>query len=230
MANANGNSSSRQTRRSKDYYLSGGDLYFLVDEVYFRVHRYFFLRENPEFISGLRKADASWREGEGTSESTAYILDDTSASAFEKLLWVFYNPTFSLYDAPLDDWIVIINLAMLWSFTEVKALAFREIEKIDMELVDRIELYQRLKVDYAVLVPLYAKLCEREEMLTTEESVQLGLGTVIRIFQARERLRSGMRSGMKSPLPDNVGQEEVMEVVSDVFNLRNTSECSDYVP
>ncbi len=113
---------------------------------------------------------------------------------------------------------------MLWNFPEVKALAFREIEKIDIELVDRIELYQRLSVDAAVLLPLYAKLCEREEMLTMEESVQLGMATAIHIFHARERLRSGIRSGMKSPLPNDVGQEEVMDVVSDVFNLRNTSE------
>lgn len=88
-----------------------------------------------------------------------------------------------------------------------------------MGLIERIALYQKYRVDPTVLAPLYASLCEREEMPTLEESITLGQETAIRVFQAREWLRNDARGATStmSPLPDGVGQIQVMEIIEEVF-------------
>ncbi len=114
-------------------------------------------------------------------------------------------------------WVAILRLAYDWSFPEVKALAIRELERKTINLVERIILYQECKVDQSLLVPLFAKLCSRDEPLSTEESLRLGVETTVRIFQARERLRSSSLDGLKSPLPNNVDHTNVMQVVEEVW-------------
>ncbi len=114
-------------------------------------------------------------------------------------------------------WVAILRLAYDWSFPEVKALAIRELERKTINLVERIILYQECKVDQSLLVPLFAKLCSRDEPLSTEESLRLGVETTVRIFQARERLRSSSLDGLKSPLPNNVDHTNVMQVIEEVW-------------
>ena len=133
--------------------------------------------------------------------------------------------TFSIYDAKQSDWESIIHLADLWGFPEVKALAIRQLSEIQMDTVDRIVLYKRYHVDPTLLVPEYGKLCQREAILTTKESEALGLETAIKIFQAREKLRSRVafknepNGLLKSPLPGDVGHDKVLEVVVALFKL-----------
>jgi BTB/POZ domain len=84
-----------------EYYLRGGDLHFIVStlkDVYllnlsssqvenyrFRVHSYFFERESVYFQDRLKA-------GDGSSDLNAIQLDGIKSVAFERLLWVFYNP------------------------------------------------------------------------------------------------------------------------------------------
>ncbi|KAK0486261.1 hypothetical protein IW261DRAFT_1549125 [Armillaria novae-zelandiae] len=202
-------------RRHETYYIKGGDVYFLVDECMFRVHRFFFERESSKFRQMFSAPTSPGKEAEGSSPSTAFKLVDITAEDFAQFVWIFYNPRHSLYDACTAVWVNILRLAYDWSFPEVKALALRELERKTIILVDRIILYQECKVDPSLLVPLYGKLCARDEPLTTEESVRLGVETTVRIFRARERLRSSSLDGLKSPLPNNVDQANVMQVVEE---------------
>ncbi|KAK0454518.1 hypothetical protein EV421DRAFT_1757251 [Armillaria borealis] len=204
-------------KKHEAYYLKGGDVYFLVDECLFKVHRYFFERESSKFRQMFGGPTPPGKEPEGSSPSSAFKLSDITAENFAHFVWVFYNPKHSLYDASTAVWVTILRTAYDWSFPEVKALAIRELERKTINLVDRIILYQECKVDPSLLVPLYAKLCSRDEPLNTEESVRLGVETVVRIFQARERLRSSSLDGLKSPLPNNVDQANVMQVVEEVW-------------
>ncbi|KAK0459138.1 uncharacterized protein EV420DRAFT_305017 [Desarmillaria tabescens] len=212
-------------KRHEQYYIKGGDVYFLVEESMFRVHRYFFERESSKFRSMFSSPTAPGKEPEGTSPSTAFRLDDITAENFAHFLWVFYNPRHSLYDASTDVWVAILHTSCLWSFPEVKALAIRELECKTINLVDRIVLYQDYNVDPTVLAPFYARLCSRDEPLTTEESVRLGVETVVRIFHARERLRSSSLDGLKSPLPNGVDLTNVMKVIDEVWGS-NTKRAS----
>ncbi|KAG6872585.1 hypothetical protein C0995_008652 [Termitomyces sp. Mi166 len=190
------------------YYLPGGDIYFLVGNEIFRIHRYFLQRESPVFEKMIESPEVSGSPRTGESESTAIILDVTPA-AFEKLLNVFYNPRFSVYNWSVDDWTTIIELAQKWEFPQVHDLAIRELEKMDISLISRIVLYHRLKLEGTHLLPLYGMLCKRPQALNTQECKAIGLATTVLIFNARERLRARPSDGGMSPLPDELQDDDV---------------------
>jgi hypothetical protein len=95
-----------------------------------------------------------------------------------------------VYDATIEEWTSILDLAHRWGFEEVKALAVRELEKISMEDVDRIVLYHKYFVDRTFLLPRYKALCIRDKSIAVEEGEKLRLETALRIGTAREQVRS----------------------------------------
>ncbi|KAJ6598656.1 hypothetical protein B0H10DRAFT_2323889 [Mycena sp. CBHHK59/15] len=167
----------------KDYFLTGGDLHFIVEESEFCVHRYFFQRESPRF-NALLAPTSPGKVPQGGSKLTAIKLQDVVVKDFERFLWVFYNPTYSLYDATVSDWSCILRLAYDWQFAEVVKLAVRELEKMPMSVVERIVLYQKHHISEDLLVPHYASLCARGYPLDLDESEQLGMTTVVLLNQA----------------------------------------------
>jgi hypothetical protein len=89
-----------------------------------------------------------------------------------------------------------------------------------MSDVKRIKLYTENQVDQNYLVPCYAALCEREEPLTAEEGLDLGMMDVIRIASAREQARSSrLPSGARSPLSPTIRGKDLHEVIRDVFHI-----------
>ncbi|KIY69778.1 hypothetical protein CYLTODRAFT_212527 [Cylindrobasidium torrendii FP15055 ss-10] len=212
-------------KRSSDFFLRGGDLFFLVGDVYYKVNSVFFERESPIFAALVKNWDIPDAQAKGASLSTALILENVSVTQFERFLWVFYNRQFSPYDAPLDAWKDILDLAHRWEFGEVKKLAVRQLHSIrGIHPVDRIVLYKDYDVDEEYIIPLYAKLIVRDEPLSQRESQKLGVDTTVLIFQARERLRTQEQDGLKSPLPTDVNDAEVMRVVAQLFGSDNASE------
>ncbi|KAL1678990.1 hypothetical protein EV122DRAFT_174770, partial [Schizophyllum commune] len=175
-------------RRYDEYYLPGGDLYFLVDRNHFRVHRYFYERESEFFRKILGAPSTPGAERLGTAEN-ALVIDNVSARDFAKFNWVFYNPKYSIYEAPAEDWQAILGLAHRWGFREVHALAVRELEKLELPHIDRIVTYQQYEVNRQLLIPSYAALTEREEPLTVEEGMLMGIETAMTIARARELTR-----------------------------------------
>ncbi|KAJ7099477.1 hypothetical protein B0H15DRAFT_771079, partial [Mycena belliarum] len=176
-------------QRFEDYYLPGGDLYCLVENKLFRLHRYFFERESKFFKVQLAVPATPGGQRIGTADDNAIMLDNVKSADFAKLLWVFYNPKYSLYDATVEDWATILGLAHRWEFAEVKNLAVRELEKLELPDIDRIVLYKKFAVDETYLIPRYTALCERPELLTVEEGLRLGMEIVIPLSRARECAR-----------------------------------------
>jgi hypothetical protein len=128
--------------------------------------------------------------------------------------------TYSLYDATIDDWTTILHLAHKWRFSEVASLAVRELEKADIFDIDRIVLYHKYEVDKTLLVPYYAALCAREQTITYEEGLKLGLETALKLARARECARSEFKSkGGRSPLPDEFKMEDMGSLITDDFEL-----------
>lgn len=135
---------------------------------------------------------------------------------------------YSLYDATVDDWSAILELAHRWGFPQVKALAVRELEKLEMSAIDRIVLYHRYEVDRALLIPRYAALCEREQPLTLEEGTRLGMETTLNIVRARECARSTPSlNGTRSPIPAMIDAEEMGSIIKDLFGILETIRDSD---
>ena len=89
----------------------------------------------------------------------------------------------------MAEWEVILRLADKWTFSEVKNLAVRELEKLTILDVDRIAIYEAHNVDRNLLVPSYSHLCEREEHLKVPEGLRLGMETTLSIANAREVAR-----------------------------------------
>ncbi|KAJ7188850.1 hypothetical protein C8R46DRAFT_1157700 [Mycena filopes] len=211
-------------QRSEKYYIGGGDLYCIAENKLFRVHRYFFERESKYFKEQLAVPATPGAPRLGTADDSAILLDNVRSADFARLLWVFYNPKYSLYDATVDDWSTILELAHRWEFTEVKNLAIRELEKLEIPDIDRIVLYHKFAVDELFLVPRYAALCERPELLTVDEGLRLGMATVIALSRARECSRNGVASGARSPSPGTLGEKELAEIIKDHFNIKPVPE------
>lgn len=145
----------------------------------------------------------------GETDNTPIVLKEVSVEHFAKFLWVFYNPwvlllfkflsdfdrdkslcrVYSVYTATLPEWKGILKLANEYEFPEVKRLAIRELEEFDIPIAERMVLYQTHAVDPVYLVPLYVKLCMRDEGPSDEETEIMGMKTSLIIFRARERLR-----------------------------------------
>ncbi|KAJ7270856.1 hypothetical protein C8J57DRAFT_293239 [Mycena rebaudengoi] len=186
-------------KHHKNYFLTGGDLHFIVEGFEFCVHRYFFVRESPRFQK-LLAVTSPGQAQQGNSHLTAIKLHDVLANDFEKFLWVFYNPTYSLYDATLADWSCILHLAHDWEFGEIVKLAVRELEKNAMSVVERIVLYQAHHVPEDILVPHYAALCARDVPLDLDEAERLGMTTVVLLNQTTHWIRK-RRGGEECAAP-----------------------------
>ncbi|KAF5377710.1 hypothetical protein D9757_009352 [Collybiopsis confluens] len=212
-------------RRHDEYFLIGGDLFFLIEQYHFRVHRYFFERESQYFKLQLANPASPGTIRQGTSESTAIVLDNIKAENFAKLLWVFYNPKYSLYKARVYDWVDIMELAHRWGFHEVMKLATREIERLEMPDIDRVVAYHKFELDRRLLLHRYAALTAREEPLTLEEGNALGMETTVKIFRAREVARAVSTSGgSRDPTIVTLSPEEMQSLVLDLFEITEYSE------
>ncbi|KAJ7890727.1 hypothetical protein B0H13DRAFT_1626243, partial [Mycena leptocephala] len=200
-------------QRFEDYYLLGGDLYCIAENKLFRMHRYFFERESTFFKAQLAIPATPGAPRIGTTDGSAILLDNVRSADFSKLLWMKY----SLYDATVEDWSTILELACRWEFAEVKSLAVRELEKLELPDIDRIVLYHKFAIDQSYLIPRYMALCERPELLTVEEGIWLGMETVISLSRARECARNQATSGGRSPSPATLGGTELTEIIKDHF-------------
>ncbi|KAF9445063.1 hypothetical protein P691DRAFT_676409 [Macrolepiota fuliginosa MF-IS2] len=221
-------SSFRSLTRHDDYYLPGGDLFFLVQHHVFRIHRYFFERESSYFKGKLATPASPGATRQGTSETNAIVLDDVQVHEFARFLWVFYNPKYSLYHTTVADWTAILTLAHRWSFPEVKALAIRELEKQPMPDIDRVVVYQDNEVDRNLLIPRYAALCERDEPITPAEGRRMGIETALTIAQLREVSRRPPID-CRSPAPANFHGLELFSLVRELFGVAVPPE-DDTVP
>ncbi|KAF8341037.1 hypothetical protein F5887DRAFT_428739 [Amanita rubescens] len=199
-------------------YINGGNLHLLVRGVKFRVHSNIFEGGSTKFLPDQTNGHR------GDSDESPIIVDVDPAK-FEKLLWVFYTPKYSMYDASIEDWSDILDLSHEWGFTEVKNHAIRELQKHHIPTAERIALYLKYSVGCEFLVPLYAELCSSSEMLTLEEATLIGLPVVIIIFKVREELR--VRTPLSpppppppaSPLPVGITEDDVRAQVVIAFGF-----------
>ncbi|KAL1742320.1 hypothetical protein HDZ31DRAFT_43502 [Schizophyllum fasciatum] len=203
-------------RRHEEYYITTGDLHFVVDRTRFRVHRYFYERESDYFRSILLAPISPGATRQGTTDENAIELDYVTSDEFAKFNWVFYNPKFSIYDKGARDWHIVLRLAHRWRFPNVHELAVRELDKLYVPDIDRVAMYQDYDVDRRKLVPCYAALAQRAEPIALDEGERLGLETVIMLAQARELARAGPERALA---PVGLRPEEMQEIVRDVFDL-----------
>ncbi|KAM6502777.1 hypothetical protein JOM56_002754 [Amanita muscaria] len=215
MASTNGrNGDVDALVRHAEYYLPDGNLHLLVENTHFRIHSFFFARESERFRAIFEKPVSPGCDREGTSDSNAIIIRNVSPEHFAKFLWVFYDPKYSRATT-VEDWTIILDFAHKWGFGEVKMLAINSLQKLDIQVISRIALYQMYDASDEILYPHYATVCARPETLTTEEIKILGPTTAIMIFTIREKLLS-TQPGIK-PL-DKIEPKIFQKCVGSYFN------------
>lgn len=108
-----------------------------------------------------------------------------------------------------------------WSFSEVKSLAVRELEKLEIEPIQKVYLYHRFNISRTYLIASYSSICVRPETLNLHEGELLGLQTTLKVAEARERIRSiaAGRTGTRSPTYADFAPADVDVVVREVFEI-----------
>jgi len=92
----------KRITQDPDYYLTGGDTFFIVSNFIFKVHCYFFERESHHFQELLAKADNLLDPSvpSGRTITQGIRLQEIDAPDFQLFLSIFYNPRYSIYYYP----------------------------------------------------------------------------------------------------------------------------------
>ncbi|OBZ69900.1 hypothetical protein A0H81_10110 [Grifola frondosa] len=178
-----------------DYYFDDGNFVILVENTLFNIFRSTLTRHSPIFRDLFSLPEPTDLPAEGSGDTNPLHLPGISSTDFERLLWILYPPNYGTHKAAtLVEWTSILHLATRWEFTDVCALAIRELQALEISAVDKILLAREFDIGGRWTAAAYAALCERPEALTLPEAVRLGLETAMRIAQMREQLRSAGRS------------------------------------
>jgi len=208
--------------RHMDYYITGGDVVFRVENTLFRVHRYFFTRDSAFFRDKLPHPPPPGEFTKGSSDGNPFVLEDTLKIDFERLLWVFYNPLYSIYEGSVEEWSSILKLAHQWEFVEVKVFALRELERHEIPALQKIILYHTHDVNRNLLQAAYVAMTVRDEPIAIEEGRILGLETALLFARAREIARAPVFGGKRSGNPRsaiNLAGTELDSLVKELFQL-----------
>ena len=141
-----------------------------------------------------------------TSPTPHTIFLDVKKEDFERLLLIFYPSSviffflcLSLYsqlhrnlvDSELftvEDWTSILTLSDKWGFTQLKALATRELGFIT-STIEKIALTKTYNMGNPQwLLAAYRELCTRRHPLSLAEADKLGLETTIKIWEVQHEL------------------------------------------
>lgn len=110
-------------------------------------------------------------------------------------------------------------MAQKWGFKQVEQLCIRELESLALSPVDRIQIYQRHKLDETLLIDSLEQLTTREDPIGVEEGLKLGLKTSIQIACAREKSRGPDTGGLRSPSTVRLSPTDLRGLISDIFKL-----------
>jgi hypothetical protein len=125
---------------------------------------------------------------------------------------------YSRYDASIGEWTSILKLAHRWDFTEVKELARRGLDSLDIPAIQKIVLYQTYDVDRSHLQEAYIAVTVRDEPIKMDEGRELGLETVLRLAYTREIARAPSFS-KKARSPVNLAGADLQVLISRAFQL-----------
>ncbi|EKM81304.1 hypothetical protein AGABI1DRAFT_112968 [Agaricus bisporus var. burnettii JB137-S8] len=214
--------------------IRGGDLYLTVgsNQARFRIHSHFLIRESEwwkkELLGPESSADAPLKKG--ISFNSPHHLRDVSPEDFRHFLAVFYNNLYDNYaHVTTAQWMVILRCALKWEFKEVEALAMRWLDNQDMNIAERIVLYQRNKVPRRHLLPLYVTLVSRPEAPDLEECRVLGHKNLWFLNHAQRDLYAKRLSSQSGGGPDDLDNKEIAKIVVNAYGktIKNTDPTSD---
>ncbi|KZP08362.1 hypothetical protein FIBSPDRAFT_703036, partial [Athelia psychrophila] len=164
--------------RHSRYYFKDGNVVFLIEDVLYNVHRYFFERDSTHFRSILESV-------KGADEQNPIVLLDVSCSDFDEFLAILYPTDFRRpTEKTTAQWTSVLHLAAKWGFESIQLLAIDNLTATAIP-VDKIVLGRRYGIsDW--LSGAYEAVCTRADPLTIEEGMKLGVEDIIRVSAARQ--------------------------------------------
>ncbi|KAF6761152.1 hypothetical protein DFP72DRAFT_804149 [Ephemerocybe angulata] len=110
-----------------------------------------------------------------------------SNADFERLLSFFYPSSLNeLEITTVEEWTSVFSLSTDWSFRDLRKRAIEEIAKLTTP-VQRILLYRRHQVNEWAYSG-YEELCMRGQPPSPDDGEQLGVRTVIKVWEAQQEL------------------------------------------
>ncbi|KAF9262674.1 hypothetical protein L218DRAFT_867238 [Marasmius fiardii PR-910] len=194
------------------FFFPDGNVIFLVENILYKVHRYFFQRDSGIFDAMFSlPPPQDGKRPEGEDESNPIVLLGVESNDFDRLLTLFYPYDFAEPELrTIEEWISILDLSTRWDFTSLRELSITRVFQVLDDPSDRIVLGIRYDVtDW--LVSAYTELCERKEPLTLEEGRKVGVDIAVTIAQVRHKIRYNSNL--------NRDHDSIVQVVRHVFNL-----------
>lgn len=168
--------------RHDKYFFKDGNITFLVDDMLYCVHRYFFSHHSTYFSTKLDQLGI--REHEALP--IIISLGDIERKDFEAFLSVLYPDDFDEHGLSYEQWKSVLHLSTLWGFASLRKLAMRSINPPTP--FDQLLLARAYSVDHWIL-PALSALCERTVSLSLNEARQMRIEDVVLISTVREDIR-----------------------------------------
>jgi hypothetical protein len=113
-------------------------------------------------------------------------------------------------------------LANQWEFPNIKDLAVRHLEDLEIDDVKLIRAYQDFNVHIKHVLRHLAILVGRVDPLSDDEGETLGLRTALRVASAREKVRDKLKTSHVSP-----EEHELRKVLLEVFVPKKKDEKAE---
>ncbi|KAF8643566.1 hypothetical protein AX16_008954 [Volvariella volvacea WC 439] len=195
------------------YFFEDGNLLIRVENVDFKVHRYFFMRDSPRFRQ-LSKNGTIGRIFDNGAEDAAddtipLVLKHLASLDFERFLGVLYPTRFGNDEENTSAyWASVLWVSSYLSFKSIRSLAIERLSIIATP-IDKISMGRRCGIHHW-LRDAYREICTRRAPLTKEEGRRVGADELVAIMEARQILL------WESPTAQ---EEEQYKVINRIFGL-----------
>ncbi|RPD52163.1 hypothetical protein L227DRAFT_515256 [Lentinus tigrinus ALCF2SS1-6] len=195
--------------RHPHYYFQDGNLYILIEDVMFNVHRSILPSRDPSIL---------WL---GRSEDYPLRVKDVRRAAFELFLSLLY-PFVPTEEAPrpraVEDWVSVLDQSHRWGCERIRVIAVEQLSILPMDEVLKIAVWRKYGLDENDLLPCLQVLGTRDQPLTLTEGRLLELEMALRVSALRERVQQGLiaytkQSSARPDLLDILPSQRVKELV-----------------
>jgi len=224
-----GTSALDRPSRHKRFYFSDGNLVFLVNNVLYNVHRYFFQQYSAHFSTmfSLPQPDGKPAEGK-TDDNPIHLSSIVTTDELDRLLSIFYPVKISTFEMKtVKDWESVYALAVKWQFESVAEVASKQLLEVATPF-DKIILSRKHPGLGGWLEDGFVAICTRIEILTVEEGRKLNRDDLVFIARFREtywsvgrtlhrkgRVAEQIKAALDNPMKSASGLESGLDFDSD---------------
>ncbi|TFK58660.1 hypothetical protein BDN72DRAFT_829558 [Pluteus cervinus] len=180
-----------ENKRHHRFFIAEEFITLQIDEVYFNLPTFILKKHSKK----LEKLIADQTETD--PEYFAPLVQGVSAVDLERFLAILFPAEYGRYDATsFDEWASILKVSHQWEFESIFKLALEKIELVSSPV-------DKVVIGKAYDIPEWATearvlLCRREEPITLEEALRMGIEEAMSISTTRHRIRSSeVRPGMQ---------------------------------